>query len=818
MTEEQPTSKYRPQSSIKLIIIFGIALTLILFGDVIFGLKTLVPVGLLNQIQPWRAEFQNLVNEPPQQYDQLFQFYPWAHFFKNSIHSGVFPLWNPYNYLGTPFFANPQTALLFPLTWIHLIFPLFYSFNLVIVCKFLLALFGMAFWLRYLRLSAAATLLGATVFAVSMDTMVSLAYPYSTVTVLFPWLLLATARCLDNPNHIGFGAVTTIVTLTVLAGQPQSALIAFLGIGLFVVFRLFGKEIRFSRTQRSLIVMVLAFILAGGITTVQTIPAFEYTAESGVTTGPRIAHTGLPNPPGSLLTLLIPDLFGTPYQGDFWGFPGYQHSSFYSSILALILIPIAIWNFRKSKGSIFPISLGLISIFLMIGTIPFEYLFELPGFDLIKRNKLPFFLVFGIAELSARGLDQLGVLIEKRKLRNLRTIIFSMFLILIGLMSAPLYWYSDFLKTMDPNNLVVANFVWTGLFLLVGTILLVLYCRFPRLIVLFVLLVVVDLGIHSYPLNPRGTLLPKFPAPSMTSVFEAELPRIYSTQNFFQPNTNLLFQLQDVRGYDVMTPERLFRFMQRIDPNLGNYYRQVMRHDSDSIHSQTRMRRSLDKALDHWGLPLIEYLKEDIFWSVKVDTIKNQEFFDLLQIQYLLSGSKILLDDYQEIGRIPFRIYHNLGASYGRIYHSWETVSKQNVLDRMERVDLNRTVVVETELPNSEQGTESTGSVFLEEESIHRKVIRVKSESPSVVVLFDRFSSGWQAFLNGTEELPVFPAHYIFRGVHVPAGEHKIEFRYQPRTVRVGLMLSLASMVVTVLIFFRLRPLKESIPIPGSQL
>jgi len=486
----------------RFLLLFFLLALLVLFGDALFGLKSLVPVGFLHKVQPWRSEFSELARDPQQQYDQLFQFYPWAEFFKHSILDGRLPLWNPYTYLGTPFFANPQTALLFPLTWLHLLFPLYYSFNLVLAAKFLLALAGMAAWLRYLGLSRAAILFGATVYAVSMDTQVSLAFPFSTVTALFPWLLLSAARLLDRPRGSRWLLFSAAVSLAVLAGQPQSALVAFLGLGIFLVFRFFGSR-PFPPQLRPYLLVLAAVLLAAGLTAVSWLPAFEYSAESSVAVGPRIAHTGLPYPPGSFLTLVLPDFFGNPYEGNFWGFPGYQHCSFYSSILALLLLP---WAFRmRKRGSpFFPLLLGFLGLALMAGLPLFEWLFELPGFDLIKRNKLPFFLIFGLAELAARGLEAAAGFSKLKRHRSTRITVGLTAALLFGSMLGGLFWFGEFLEKLDPQQIAWHGFYRTAIFLAAGTAVLFLAGRLRHAPYLLLILLWTDLGPLTYPLNPRG--------------------------------------------------------------------------------------------------------------------------------------------------------------------------------------------------------------------------------------------------------------------------------------------------------------------------
>jgi len=84
----------------------------------------------------------------------------------------------------------------------------------------------------------------------------------------------------------------------------------------------------------------------------------------------------------------------------------------------------------------------------------------------------------------------------------------------------------------------------------------------------------------------------------------------------------------------------------------------------------------------------------------------------------------------------------------------------------------------------------------IESEAPERVVIHIESPAPGFVVLADSFAPGWKARLDGAS-CRVFRTNGLFRGVSVPAGEHRLAFEYRPRSFTVGLIAALAALAVS---------------------
>jgi hypothetical protein len=46
----------------------------------------------------------------PLKYDLIDQAYPWKYFIGECLREGLLPLWNPYQLLGSPIHADPQSS------------------------------------------------------------------------------------------------------------------------------------------------------------------------------------------------------------------------------------------------------------------------------------------------------------------------------------------------------------------------------------------------------------------------------------------------------------------------------------------------------------------------------------------------------------------------------------------------------------------------------------------------------------------------------------------------------------------------------------
>ncbi|HVF56286.1 MAG TPA: YfhO family protein [Pyrinomonadaceae bacterium] len=87
----------------------------------------------------------------------------------------------------------------------------------------------------------------------------------------------------------------------------------------------------------------------------------------------------------------------------------------------------------------------------------------------------------------------------------------------------------------------------------------------------------------------------------------------------------------------------------------------------------------------------------------------------------------------------------------------------------------------------------------------NRVSLKTSSPRPSILVLAENHYPGWRASFDG-RDAEIVRVNYNLRGVVLPAGEHAVEFRYRPKSVLAGLLISLLTAAALVLWWARLLP------------
>lgn len=312
----------------------------------------------------------------------LLQFYGWQNLAAEMWRAGQPPLWNSLVGSGAPLAANLQTGAFYPLNALHLIWPTEVAQSYTALLHGVLAGLFMYAYLRTLKLSPLAAVIGALAYQLCGFFIARLAF--FSVTAAFPWIAAwlwraeklvgggaAHARVGDEAlertteqGQVDAGSrpgqnstsdirnvlwLALVIGLGILAGHAQTAVYGLIFVSLYVVWRTIADRAALRRAApRSLILFGSAVLLGLALAGVQLLPAAELTRESqragGLDYTRIMTHSFWPL---RVLTLFSPDFFGNPAQNNFWGYDNYWENAAYIGGLPLLL---ALWVMGKGIG------------------------------------------------------------------------------------------------------------------------------------------------------------------------------------------------------------------------------------------------------------------------------------------------------------------------------------------------------------------------------------------------------------------------------------------------------------------------------------
>ena len=225
------------------------------------------------------------------------------------------------------------------------------------------------------------------------------------------------------------------------------------------------------------------------------------------------------------------------------------------------------------------------------------------------------------------------------------------------------------------------------------------------------------------------------------------------------------------------------------------------------------------KMVRTWELTSTRYF----FATANIRDILNQQF-DPAQSRFRVHtlfdmgqqpASEAVLVQTNSTG--PYALYEFTGAlPRAGLYANWQVLTNEDeTLQRLAtpQFDPHKTVLVanETPVPPPPPGTNQPGLVEIT--SYAPKNIHLQSDSkvPAVLLMTDRYDPYWRVFVDG-EEQTVLRCNFIMRGVHLPAGSHQIEFRFEPPIG--GLYISLSALAVgaMLLVILLVSPRKNGRP------
>jgi len=736
-----------------------ISLPFIVLGRALLPGKALSPADILFVSHPWRSLAPGLRPANDLLSDPAHLFQPWLMYAVSEVWHARIPLWNPHVFAGSPFFANPQSALLFPLNWLALIVPIASAFGLIAILK--VAAIGLAtYWfLRVRALHPLAALMGAISFMWSGLVVVWLQWTYATTLIFLP-MLFASVECLRiRPGRRQIALLALTVALAACAGYPQGLALALASASAWALWRARGAAIAF--VPRYAAGVALGLVLAS----IQLLPFVEYARHSAVLASRESWMPPMSASVQSAINLMMPYYYGSPTGGDYWGEWNFNETSVSVGLAPWLLLPLAL--IARRPGAWFFALMAVAGGVRLYGLGP-----ELANAgSLVINFRLAPLVVFPLSVLGAIGMDALLASPDRCSPRWRAAVKIA----LVALVAVACLSFTADYSTMRRLGLAAVSPARYLYFLALVTasaaLILIAISRggsawAPVLIgVQFAGLA--PLALSYNPVIDARLLYPVPPALARLQQEAAQAPG----RVLMAPNLAMLYGLDSVTGYDGMTP----------------------RHLDEAIRPET-------SALNLVGSGYVPEV------PVFLSPVR-----DLLGVRHILVPPDVALDG-------PGLSLRYQGAD-GRIYRNDAALPRAFVaprarcldearvlqLIRARTVDFRREVLL-GDCAGTPSGGDHVGAAGpsiatarIERYSADRVVISAESDRGGYLVLTDAWFPGWTASVDG-RATPVQRANHAFRAVKLPPGRHQVDFRYAPMSIRLGFGLTAFAAVVTALL------------------
>ena len=195
-------------------------------------------------------------------------FIPPRFFWVESLKQGDFPLWNPYQFSGYPFLANPQHGLLYPLNGLFFFFPFDIAFNAIIILHFFLGGLFTYLFLKDLKVSSTGSLISGFILMLSGYLLSVHSLLTTLLSVIWtPLIMMFFRRAMINTGIRNEILTTLFITLSFLGGGIEIVYGNFFVLLIMMIFSLSSPLSRNPRCVPLLSRDSLAMSLRGSETT-----------------------------------------------------------------------------------------------------------------------------------------------------------------------------------------------------------------------------------------------------------------------------------------------------------------------------------------------------------------------------------------------------------------------------------------------------------------------------------------------------------------------------------------------------------------------
>jgi hypothetical protein len=259
-------------------------------------------------------------------------FLPPRFFWVESIKHGSFPLWNPYQFSGHPFFANPQYGMLYPINSLFFLFPFDIAFNVIIILHFFLGGLFTYLFLKDLKVNSTGALISGLIFMLSGY----LLSVHSLLTILLssvwtPLIMMFFRRAINGQGIKNEIFTAILITISFLGGGIEIVYGNFLVLLFMAIFSsypdaefagdkprcykfFFSAPVYWGRIRnlfsrcRSLVIVSILFLFLSAIQLFPFLELFHHSVRGSGISYPEATTWSFA--PKDVLLFFLPDAYG----------------------------------------------------------------------------------------------------------------------------------------------------------------------------------------------------------------------------------------------------------------------------------------------------------------------------------------------------------------------------------------------------------------------------------------------------------------------------------------------------------------------------
>lgn len=703
--------------------------------------------------------------------DVVSVIYPIKIYAIEQVKLGQLPLWNPKMFSGYPLLANFQLGLFFPTTIFYFFFPNVWAWTLQVMTQPLLGSIFMFIFLRHLKLDNLSSVFGSIAFGFGGYVLTWLEWNVLGLTGAFFPLILFCADKLIETHKRKWGTLLSIsLALQIFTGYPQVVVYSLLAVGLWILF----KPFKFSSY-----LLLGVFTLTGlGIAAVLLVPGFELFFNSqrkSEILGDNLVFL----PYRNLIAFLAPDFFGNHSTGNFWGIGNYTYISIYSGLTTLLLSIYAVVTKFRAKVVLYAICLFAVSLLVMLRNPISEFLY-FSGFwggTGATTIRMAFLINFSIALLGAFGFSNL----EKNPKIFFKILVTVSVILSIILTTTFLFSHSEALDIASQLKISVRNLI-IPMFLCI--ILLIaffvgLYFKETYYFKFFVIfLLVTELFRFGWKFNTFSEIAYLFPETAVTTFLQSQNNERIVGFETIPANMWVPYNLSSVAGYDAVYPKSIAKYIAVLnssDPTATSTRFGLLENKDNNLFKLTSSKNlvvlkkkgsevssegEINKSLQN---PRFEKVFED----KSVAVLKDKE---AVERAFVVGNTEVIEEERMVLEKLLNRDFN---------FKNIALVNDSGALVKNE--DIEKTPLIYQEVSN------------------HKIRITGNLQSNSFVVIANTFYPGWRVFVDG-QESKIYQTNFAFQGVQINKQSSIIELIYNPISLKIGALISLASFLGLLII------------------